>query len=115
MRQLVRNRKPLFVIAIRAVDEQKMCIGGGLQNRGFIALRLRLLHTHKAFAHCPADARHAKDQHFSWRSGPFAGSGIKYAIEDAVVTANLLAEPLKAASLCLRDLAEVKRRREWPT
>ena len=49
------------------------------------------------------------------RSGPFAGSGIKYAIEDAVVTANLLTEPLKAGSLCLRDLAEVQRRREWPT
>jgi hypothetical protein len=32
-----------------------------------------------------------------------------------VVTANLLAEPLKAGSLCLRDLAEVQRRREWPT
>ena len=45
---------------------------------------------------------------------PFAGSGIKYAIEDAVA-ANLLAEPLKAGSLCLRDLAEVQRRREWPT
>jgi hypothetical protein len=45
------------------------------------------------------------------RSGPFAGSGIKYAIEDGVVTANLLAEPLKAGSLCLRDLAEAHCRR----
>jgi 2-polyprenyl-6-methoxyphenol hydroxylase-like FAD-dependent oxidoreductase len=46
---------------------------------------------------------------------PAAGSGIKYAIEDAVVAANLLAEPLKAGRLRLRDLAEVQRRREWPT
>jgi 2-polyprenyl-6-methoxyphenol hydroxylase-like FAD-dependent oxidoreductase len=44
-----------------------------------------------------------------------AGSGIKYAIEDAVVAANVLAAPLKAGRLHLRDLAEVQRQREWPT
>jgi 2-polyprenyl-6-methoxyphenol hydroxylase-like FAD-dependent oxidoreductase len=46
---------------------------------------------------------------------PAAGSGIKYAIEDAVVAANLLAAPLKAGRVRLRDLAGVQRRREWPT
>ncbi len=46
---------------------------------------------------------------------PAAGAGIKYAIEDAVVTANLLAEPLKANKLQLLDLANVQRQREWPT
>lgn len=46
---------------------------------------------------------------------PAAGAGIKYAIEDAVVAANLLAEPLKTGRVLLRDLAEVQRRREWPT
>ena len=46
---------------------------------------------------------------------PAAGAGIKYAIEDAVVAANLLAEPLKANRLELRDLANVQRQREWPT
>jgi 2-polyprenyl-6-methoxyphenol hydroxylase-like FAD-dependent oxidoreductase len=46
---------------------------------------------------------------------PAAGSGIKYAIEDAVVAANVLAGPLLANRLRLRDLAEVQRRREWPT
>jgi 2-polyprenyl-6-methoxyphenol hydroxylase-like FAD-dependent oxidoreductase len=46
---------------------------------------------------------------------PAAGSGIKYAIEDAVVAANVLAGPLKAGRVRLRDLAEVQRRREWPT
>jgi FAD binding domain len=45
---------------------------------------------------------------------PAAGAGIKYAMEDAVVAANLLAEPLKSGSLRLRDLAEVQRRRERP-
>lgn len=46
---------------------------------------------------------------------PAAGSGIKYAIEDAVVAANVLTAPLRANRLRLRDLAEVQRRREWPT
>ena len=46
---------------------------------------------------------------------PAAGSGIKYAIEDAVVAANVLAAPLKAGRVKLRDLAEVQRKREWPT
>src|SRR5262249_39242711 len=46
---------------------------------------------------------------------PAAGAGIKYAIEDAVEAANVLALPLRAAQVRLRDLAEVQRRREWPT
>jgi 2-polyprenyl-6-methoxyphenol hydroxylase-like FAD-dependent oxidoreductase len=46
---------------------------------------------------------------------PAAGSGIKYAIEDAVVAANVLAAPLLAKQVRLSDLAEVQRRREWPT
>jgi 2-polyprenyl-6-methoxyphenol hydroxylase-like FAD-dependent oxidoreductase len=46
---------------------------------------------------------------------PFAGSGIKYAIEDAVVASNLLSAPLKAGRVRLRDLAAVQRKREWPT
>ncbi len=45
---------------------------------------------------------------------PAAGAGIKYAIEDAVVAANILAEPLKAGRLRLSDLAQVQRRRERP-
>jgi 2-polyprenyl-6-methoxyphenol hydroxylase-like FAD-dependent oxidoreductase len=45
---------------------------------------------------------------------PAAGAGIKYAMEDAVVAANLLAEPLKSGRLRLSDLAEVQRRRERP-
>jgi 2-polyprenyl-6-methoxyphenol hydroxylase-like FAD-dependent oxidoreductase len=46
---------------------------------------------------------------------PAAGSGIKYAIEDAVVAAKLLSGPLKAGRVSTQDLAEVQRRREWPT
>jgi len=46
---------------------------------------------------------------------PAAGSGIKYAIEDAVVAANVLAAPLKSGRVRVQELAEVQRRREWPT
>jgi 2-polyprenyl-6-methoxyphenol hydroxylase-like FAD-dependent oxidoreductase len=45
---------------------------------------------------------------------PAAGSGIKYAIEDAVAAANRLADPLKAGRVRLQDLAAVQRRRERP-
>src|SRR2546421_1408573 len=46
---------------------------------------------------------------------PVGGVGINYAIQDAVVAANVLSEPLKAGKIRLRDLAEVQRQREWPT
>jgi 2-polyprenyl-6-methoxyphenol hydroxylase-like FAD-dependent oxidoreductase len=51
---------------------------------------------------------------------PVAGVGINYAIQDAVVAANVLAEPLKEGHRHLRDvpverLAAVQRRRELPT
>ncbi len=46
---------------------------------------------------------------------PVGGVGINYAIQDAVVAANVLAEPLKAGRAGLPELAEVQRQREWPT
>src|SRR5204863_1207877 len=47
---------------------------------------------------------------------PFAGAGIKYAIEDAVETHNLLADRLLAGRrVRAQVLAELQRRREWPT
>ena len=46
---------------------------------------------------------------------PAAGAGIKYAIEDAVEAANLLAAPLLTGTLNQQHLASVQRRREWPT
>jgi 2-polyprenyl-6-methoxyphenol hydroxylase-like FAD-dependent oxidoreductase len=46
---------------------------------------------------------------------PVGGNGINYAVQDAVAAANLLAGPLQAGRLCLRDLAAVQRRRDWPT
>lgn len=46
---------------------------------------------------------------------PAGGNGINYAIMDAVATANLLTEPLKAGCVTDEDLARVQRRRERPT
>ncbi|MDV2996492.1 MAG: 6-methylpretetramide 4-monooxygenase [Chroococcidiopsis sp. SAG 2025] len=46
---------------------------------------------------------------------PVGGVGINYAIQDAVVAANVLSEPLKTSRLQLQDLAKVQRRRELPT
>jgi 2-polyprenyl-6-methoxyphenol hydroxylase-like FAD-dependent oxidoreductase len=46
---------------------------------------------------------------------PAGGNGINYAIMDAVATANLLTDPLKAGRVTPADLARVQRRRELPT
>ncbi|MBW4605926.1 MAG: FAD-dependent oxidoreductase [Hassallia sp. WJT32-NPBG1] len=46
---------------------------------------------------------------------PVGGVGINYAIQDAVVAANVLNKPLKAGRVDERDLAKVQRKRELPT
>ena len=46
---------------------------------------------------------------------PVGGVGINYAIQDAVVAANVLAGPLREGSLGAPHLREVQRQREWPT
>jgi len=46
---------------------------------------------------------------------PVGGVGINYAIQDAVVAANIITEPLKKNHLHLWDLAQVQRQRELPT
>jgi len=56
---------------------------------------------------CIGDAAHAMS--------PAGGVGINLAIQDAVATANLLAEPLGAGSVSEDDLDAVQRRREFPT
>lgn len=45
---------------------------------------------------------------------PVGGVGINYAVQDAVVAANVLSEPLKHNSIHVWDLAEVQRQRELP-
>lgn len=46
---------------------------------------------------------------------PVGGVGINYAIQDAVVAANVLSEPLKGGTVTLGQLREVQRQREFPT
>jgi 2-polyprenyl-6-methoxyphenol hydroxylase-like FAD-dependent oxidoreductase len=46
---------------------------------------------------------------------PVGGVGINYAVQDAVVAANILATPLRAGHFQLSDLAKVQQEREWPT
>jgi 2-polyprenyl-6-methoxyphenol hydroxylase-like FAD-dependent oxidoreductase len=46
---------------------------------------------------------------------PIGGVGINLAIQDAVVTANLLGPRLRAGKLSIRDLAAIQRRREGAT
>lgn len=45
---------------------------------------------------------------------PVGGVGINYAIQDAVVAANVLSKPLRIRKAGIEDLREVQRQREWP-
>ena len=56
---------------------------------------------------CIGDAAHAMS--------PVAGVGINLAIQDAIATANLLAEPLRKGRLTEDDLHRVQKRRTFPT
>src|SRR5262245_58681267 len=67
----------------------------------------RLKRWHKAGLLCIGDAAHAMS--------PVAGVGINLAIQDAIATANLLAEPLRRGRLTEDDLHRVQKRRAFPT
>ncbi len=56
---------------------------------------------------CIGDSAHAMS--------PAGGVGINLAIQDAVATANLLAEKLRRGPVHVDDLRTVQARREWPT
>jgi 2-polyprenyl-6-methoxyphenol hydroxylase-like FAD-dependent oxidoreductase len=67
----------------------------------------RLRSWHRPGLLCIGDAAHAMS--------PAGGIGINLAIQDAVATANLLAQPLREGRVTEELLAGVQRRREFPT
>ncbi len=67
----------------------------------------RLQQWYKPGLLCIGDAAHAMS--------PVGGVGINLAIQDAVATANLLAQPLRNRQVTEADLAKVQARRAWPT
>ena len=68
----------------------------------------RLRCWHRPGLLCIGDAAHAMS--------PVGGVGINLAIQDAIAAANILARPLRGTGpLSDRLLAQVQKRREWPT
>ena len=67
----------------------------------------RLPRWHRPGLLCIGDAAHAMS--------PIGGVGVNLAVQDAVVAANLLWQPLKRGTLREDDLEAVQRRREFPT
>lgn len=67
----------------------------------------RLRQWHRPGFLCIGDAAHAMS--------PIGGVGVNLAVQDAVAAANVLAAPLKAATLAPAHLGAVQRRRMFPT
>jgi 2-polyprenyl-6-methoxyphenol hydroxylase-like FAD-dependent oxidoreductase len=65
----------------------------------------RLSHWYRPGLLCIGDAAHAMS--------PIGGTGVNFAMQDAVVAANRLTEPLRRGEVTVRDLAAVQRRRMW--
>jgi 2-polyprenyl-6-methoxyphenol hydroxylase-like FAD-dependent oxidoreductase len=65
----------------------------------------RLRRWHRPGLLCIGDCAHAMS--------PIGGTGVNFAIQDAVVAANRLTEPIRRGDITTRDLAGVQRERQW--
>lgn len=65
----------------------------------------RLRRWHRPGMLCIGDCAHAMS--------PIGGTGVNFAIQDAVVAANRLTGPIKRGEVTTRDLAAVQRERQW--
>ncbi|MGN9913983.1 FAD-dependent oxidoreductase [Phytohabitans sp. LJ34] len=65
----------------------------------------RLRRWHRPGLLCIGDCAHAMS--------PIGGTGVNFAIQDAVVAANRLTEPIRRGDVTTRDLAGVQRERQW--
>lgn len=98
-RDLITSIEPAFYDAVQAIDFwDKVKLLSVQVNRLERWYREGLL--------CIGDAAHAMS--------PIGGVGINLAVQDAVATANFLAEKLRNGGCNIEDLVKVQARREWP-
>jgi 2-polyprenyl-6-methoxyphenol hydroxylase-like FAD-dependent oxidoreductase len=109
--QIKREGLEAFRVAITRIAPYLDHRAGELQSWDQIKLLTvqinRLEKWHLPGLLCIGDAAHAMS--------PAGGVGINLAIQDAVATANLLAEPLRQGRVTEELLARVQERREFPT
>src|SRR6266487_59458 len=100
LRRSVADRVPLLADRVDTLQEWKQVSLLSVESN-------RLPRWHRPGLLLIGDAAHVMS--------PVGGVGRNYAIQDAVVAANILGENLKAGRVRLSELAKVQRKREWPT
>ena len=100
LRQSIAEMAPEFAERIKHLQDWKQVAVLSVESS-------RVSHWYKPGLLLIGDAAHVMS--------PVGGVGINYAIQDAVVAANVLSEPLKAGGLTTEHLHEVQRQRELPT
>ena len=97
--QLVTAIAPVFAQTVKSIDNWEKVKLLSVQIN-------RLSQWHKPGLLCIGDAAHAMS--------PMGGVGVNLAVQDAVATANLLAEKLRENRCTDNDLARLQKRRAWP-
>lgn len=100
LRQEIVDLEPLLADRVELLQDWKQCSLLSVESS-------RVQQWHRPGLLLIGDAAHVMS--------PVGGVGINYAIQDAVVAANVLSGPLKAGRVRSRDLASVQLQRELPT